>query len=305
MGTISSNTRPQDRVDLSGEQEYLAGEPKPPFPVQKISPPGIEAQMEPAPRFEAPYYKVAGKLAGKSALITGGDSGIGRAVAVLFAREGADVTFTYLNEEQIDADGTIEAIEAAGCKAYALPGDIRDANFCLEAVRLAVQQFGQLDIIVNNAAFQNHVDDLEDLTLEQWEATFDINVHGPIRMIKAARPYLRRGAVILNTGSITGTKGNGSLIDYAASKAALHNMTKSLADNLSQHGIRVNAVAPGPVWTPLNPAERDDEEVTHFGETAPKGRPAQPEEIAPTFVYLASSGDSSYVSGEIIHITGG
>jgi NAD(P)-dependent dehydrogenase (short-subunit alcohol dehydrogenase family) len=261
--------------------------------------------MDPRPRFLAPEYRGSLKLAGKHALITGGDSGIGRAVAVLFAREQADVALVYLPEEHTDAERTAEAVRAEGRRALLLPGDVCDPDFCRRAVSRTVKELGGLDILVNNAAFQNHVERVEDLTEEQWDRTFKTNIYGYFYMVKAASSYLREGAVIINSGSITGMEGSGELLDYAATKGAIHAFTKSLAQQLVERGIRVNCVAPGPVWTPLNAADRSPEQVAHFGENTPYGRPAQPEEIAPAFVYFASEVDSRYVTGEILTLLGG
>lgn len=265
----------------------------------------MESALEPRPRYHAPTYRGADKLRGKVALITGGDSGIGRAVAVLFAREGADVALVHLPEEQDDADETADAVTEEGSRCLTLAGDVRDRDFCREAVETTVREFGHLDILVNNAAFQQHVDDLLDLDDDQWDRTFKTNIYGYYYMVKAALPHLPKGGAIVNTGSITGLEGNGRLVDYATTKGAIHAFTKSLAQQLVGREIRVNCVSPGPVWTPLNPAERDPEEVAHFGEGQPMGRPAQPEEIAPAFVYFASNIDSSYVTGEILTLLGG
>jgi NAD(P)-dependent dehydrogenase (short-subunit alcohol dehydrogenase family) len=279
--------------------------PSPPFPEQKLERPGLESELEPAPQYQAPDYRGSGKLEDDVALITGGDSGIGRAVAVLFAREGADVAIVYLPEEQSDAEVTREAVEVEGRRCLLLPGDVTDAEFCREAVERTVDELGGLNILVNNAAFQNHVEGIEDLSEEQWETTFRTNIFAYFYMAKAAIPHIPRGGTIINTGSITGLEGSGGLLDYSATKGAIHAFTKSLAQQLVPRGIRVNCVAPGPVWTPLNPAERAPEETAHFGEQTPMGRPAQPEEIAPLYVYFASNADSSYVTGETVSLLGG
>jgi NAD(P)-dependent dehydrogenase (short-subunit alcohol dehydrogenase family) len=261
--------------------------------------------MTPRPQFQAPIYRAAGKLAGKVALITGGDSGIGRAVAVLFAREGADVAIVYLPVEQSDAEETRAAVEREGRRCELLPGDVTDPDFCKQAVAGTVDKLGRLDILVNNAAFQNHVDSIDDLSEDQWETTFRTNIFAYFYMAKAALPHLVRGSAIVNCGSITGLEGSRALLDYSATKGAIHAFTKSLAQQLVERGVRVNCVAPGPVWTPLNPADREGKEVAHFGEDQPMGRPAQPEEIAPAFVYFASEADSSYVTGEVLTLLGG
>jgi NAD(P)-dependent dehydrogenase (short-subunit alcohol dehydrogenase family) len=279
--------------------------PTPPFPAQELERPGLESDMRPRPRYRGPAYRTADKLAGKVALITGGDSGIGRAVAVLYAREGADVAIVYLPAEQSDADTTREAIEAAGRRALLLPGDVTSSDFCREAVERTVAELGGLDILVNNAAFQKHVGKIEELTEEQWSKTFRTNIDGYFYMVKAAVRHLGRGSAIIQTGSITGLEGSKQLLDYSATKGAIHAFTKSLAQHLLDRGIRVNCVAPGPVWTPLNPADGPVEKVVHFGESTPMGRPAQPEEVAPAFVYFASEADSSYVTGEVLSLLGG
>jgi NAD(P)-dependent dehydrogenase (short-subunit alcohol dehydrogenase family) len=279
--------------------------PRPPFPPQPIEPPGIEEQMSPRPRYEAPEYRGSGKLRDKAALITGGDSGIGRAVATLFAREGADVALMYLPEEEVDAQRTRESIESEGRRAKLIRGDVRSFESCRQAVESAVREFGKLDILVNNAAVQEHLPGLEDISEEQWDRTFKTNIYGYFYMVKAAVRHLPRGGVVINTGSITGLEGSAELLDYASTKGAIHAFTKSLAQNLLPKGIRVNCVAPGPVWTPLNPAERSDKETARFGADTPLGRPAQPEEIAPAYVFFASAADSSYITGEVLTLLGG
>ncbi len=280
-------------------------EPKPPFPAQHQEPPGIEAELEPRPRYMAKGYKGADKLAGRVALITGGDSGIGRAVAVLYAREGADVAIVYLPEEQTDAEETKRAVEREGRRALLVPGDVRSAKFCSEAVEATVTAFGKLDILVNNAAFQKHQPSLAEVSEEQWERTLQTNVTGYFHMAKAALEHMKPGSTIVNTGSITGLEGSKELLDYSATKGAIHAFTKSLAKNLVEKRIRVNCVAPGPVWTPLNPSDLPAEETAEFGSTTPMKRPAQPEEIAPAFVFFASELDSSYVTGEVLTLLGG
>jgi NAD(P)-dependent dehydrogenase (short-subunit alcohol dehydrogenase family) len=282
-----------------------AARPRPPFPDQDLHPPGLEHKMKPRPQWEAPEYRAAGKLDGRVALITGGDSGIGRAVAVLFAREGADVGLVYLPEEASDAEETREAVESFGREALLFPGDVSDAAFCEQVVAGCVKELGRIDILVNNAATQKHRDSIEDLEIEDWERTFQVNIHGYFYLTKAAVPHLRPGSSILNTGSITGLEGSGELLDYSSTKGAIHAFTKSLAQALIGRGVRVNCVAPGPVWTPLNPAERDPDDVRDFGGDTPLGRPAQPEEIAPAYVFLASNPDSSYITGQILTPLGG
>jgi NAD(P)-dependent dehydrogenase (short-subunit alcohol dehydrogenase family) len=280
-------------------------QPKSPMPPQHQPKPGKEHELEPKPHYEAPHYTGANKLKDKVALITGGDSGIGRAVAVLFAREGADVAFTFLRPEKQDARETQRAVEAEGRRAYPMMGDVRDAKICRKFVEETVEQFGKLDILVNNAAFQQHQETLEELTEEQWDQTFKTNIYGYFYMTKAALPHLAEGSAIVNTGSITGLEGSKQLLDYSATKGAIHAFTKSLAQNLVERGIRVNCVSPGPVWTPLNPSDKKPEDVAEFGADTPYKRPAQPEEIAPAFVYFASEVDSSYVTGEVLTLLGG
>jgi len=280
-------------------------QPKSPMPAQHQAKPGQEHKLQPRPNYEAPLYKGSGKLRKKVALITGGDSGIGRAVAVLFAREGADVAFTFLDEEKRDAAETKRAVEAEGQSAYPMAGDVRDPKVCRRFVQRTIKKFGKLDILVNNAAFQQHQESLEELTEEQWDQTFKTNIYGYFYMAKAAVQHLRDGSAIVNTGSITGLEGSKELLDYAATKGAIHAFTKSLAQNLVERGVRVNCVSPGPVWTPLNPSDKDPEDVAEFGADTPFKRPAQPEEIAPAYVYFASEADSSYVTGEVLTLLGG
>jgi NAD(P)-dependent dehydrogenase (short-subunit alcohol dehydrogenase family) len=280
-------------------------EPKSPFPPQSQPKPGLDSEMDPKPRYKAPLYKGSGKLKGKAALITGGDSGIGRSVAVLYAREGADVAIVYLKEEQSDAEETRQAVEAEGRKCLLVPGDVTDPKICKQAVERTVKEYGKLDVLVNNAAFQERQDSLEDITEEQFEKTFRTNIFGYFYMAKSALPYLGRGSAIINCGSITGLEGNKTLIDYAATKGAIHAFTKSLAQSLVEKGIRVNCVAPGPVWTPFIPSSGTPQKTAEHGKDAPMGRPAQPEEIAPAFVFFASGADSSYISGEVLTLLGG
>lgn len=281
------------------------GYPEPPFPAQRQKPPGLESRMDPRPRYEAPHYRAAGKLRGRVALVTGGDSGIGRAVAVLFAREGADVAIGYLPSEEGDAQETREAVEAEGRRALLLPGDVGDPKWCSEAVERTVRELGQLDVLVNNAAEQHNVKRIEDVSAEQFERTFRTNVFGSFHLSRAAVPHMKRGAAIINTGSITGLEGSGDLLDYSATKGAIHAFTKALAQSLVDREIRVNCVAPGPVWTPLNPSARPAEEVAEHGADQPMGRPAQPEEVAPAFVFFASEADSGYITGEVLTLLGG
>ena len=283
----------------------MSSKPQPPFPPQELSEPGLESRMNPRPRYEAEEYRPASKLKGKVALITGGDSGIGRAVAVIFAREGANVALVFLPEEETDAARTRDEIEREGREALLLPGDVTDPEFCRSSIDQVVKQFGQIDVLVNNAAYQKHRDSLDDISLEQWERTFRTNIFGYFYMAKFALPHMNAGASIINTGSVTGLEGNKTLLDYASTKGAIHAFTKSLAQNLVDSGIRVNCVAPGPVWTPLNPAERSDDEIEDFGADTPMGRPAQPEEIAPSYVFFASNADSGYITGHVLPQLGG
>ncbi|HEU4509109.1 MAG TPA: SDR family oxidoreductase [Pyrinomonadaceae bacterium] len=305
VNTNGGTTKGNGRAAKKGAPAGKLKQPKSPMPAQHQPKPGIEADLELKPKYEAPHYAGAGKLKEKVALITGGDSGIGRAVAVLFAREGADVAFTFLKEEKKDAEETKRAIEAEGQRAFPMAGDVRDPKVCKKLVDQTVREFGKLDILVNNAAFQQHQGTLEEVTEEQWDRTFKTNIYGYFYMTKAALPHMEEGSAIVNTGSITGLEGNKQLLDYASTKGAIHAFTKSLAQNLVERGIRVNCVAPGPVWTPLNPSDKPAEKVAEFGADTPMKRPAQPEEIAPAFVYFASEIDSSYVTGEVLTLLGG
>jgi NAD(P)-dependent dehydrogenase (short-subunit alcohol dehydrogenase family) len=290
----------QEGAVQAGERKY----PEPPQPKQHQAKPGRESELEPRPQYLAPEYLGSGKLEDRVALVTGGDSGIGRAVAVLFAREGADVALVYLSEDE-DAEETRRAVEAEGRRAVLIPGDVTDSSFCEEAVEATVRELGGLDILVNNAAYQEHLPSLEDISDEQLDRTFRTNIYGYFFMARAALPHLKEGSAIINSGSVTGIQGSKELLDYASTKGAIHAFTKSLAQNLVERGIRVNAVAPGPVWTPLNPADQDPEKVKKFGSDVPMKRAAQPEEIAPAYVFLAAPVCSSYITGEVLPILGG
>ena len=264
--------------------------------------PGRETEMDPQPEF-APRFPGAGRLKDKVALISGGDSGIGRAVAVAMAREGADIAFIYLEEEE-DARVTVSLIEDEGHPALALAGDIGDEQFCQDAVAKVMDRFGRLDILVNNAAEQHEVDDLADLSAEQLERTFRTNVFGYFFLTKAALPHLKKGAAIINTTSVTAYQGHDTLLDYAATRGAIVAFTRALSTRYVSDGIRVNAVAPGPIWTPLIPASFDAEGVAEHGASTPMERPGQPNEVAPAYVFLASE-DASYMSGQVLHPNGG
>jgi NAD(P)-dependent dehydrogenase (short-subunit alcohol dehydrogenase family) len=273
------------------------------FPSQHLLKPGQEADMELKPQFMAPDYKGSGKLEGMTALITGGDSGIGRAVAVLYAREGADVAIVYLTSDD-DAQETKRCVEQEGRQCLLIRGDVKDPAFCTRAVEQAVRHFQKLDILVNNAAFQEHAHSLEDITEERMMETFSTNIMGYIRMARAALPHLKPGSSIVNTGSVTGLQGSAKLLDYSATKGAIHAFTMSLASAVLEKGIRVNAVAPGPVWTPLNPADQSSKEIVEFGKQTDFKRAAQPEELSPAYVFLASPVCSSYITGIVLPVTG-
>jgi NAD(P)-dependent dehydrogenase (short-subunit alcohol dehydrogenase family) len=274
------------------------------FPPQQQERPGYEGEMEPEPHDEMRGYTGSGKLEGRRALITGGDSGIGRAVAAAFAKEGADVAIAYLAEDE-DAEHTVGLVEAEGRKAHPIRADLSREEECRRTVAEAVEALGGLDVLVNHIAFQNPVDDFAEITTEQWHTTFRTNVDSFFWTTKAALEHLTDGGAIVNTGSVNGLRGNKSLIDYAASKGAVHVLTYSLAQNLLQRGIRVNCVAPGPVWTPLIPSTMPAEKVESFGGQVPMGRAAQPDEIAPSYVFFASEQLSSYYTGEVMAAIGG
>jgi len=300
VGKSGANEATQKRAMQAGARAY----PAPPLPKQHLAKPGLEASLELKPLYDAPHYKGSEKLLDKVALITGGDSGIGRSVAVFFAREGADVAVAYLNEHE-DAQETMNAVEKEGRRCMLISGDVADPEFCKEAVARTITGLGKLDILVNNAAFQEHIDDFENLTDEHFDRTLKTNLYGYFYMAKAAVPHMKPGSAIVMTGSVTGLLGNKDLLDYSMTKGGIHAFTRSLATHLVDRGIRVNAVAPGPVWTPLNPADKPADQVAKFGSDTPMKRPAQPEEIAPAFVFLAAPSCSSYITGEILPIIGG
>lgn len=295
-----SDGEANERPVQAGARKY----PEPPFPKQHQKKPGEEFRLDPAPMYDAPFWKGSGKLEGMAAIITGGDSGIGRAVAVLFAREGCDIAICHLDEDKDAADAKA-AVEAEGRKAIVLKGDVADPAFSKAAVKATLDAFGRLDVVVPNAAFQEHVEKLEDLTFEHFDRTLKTNLYGYFNLVKAAVPHLKAGASIVMTGSVTGIMGNEDLLDYSMTKGGIHAFARSLGTHLSQRGIRVNVVAPGPVWTPLNPADKDAEATSQFGSDTVMKRPAQPEEIAPAYVFLASPQMSSYITGEILPIIGG
>ncbi|WP_293676119.1 SDR family oxidoreductase [uncultured Phenylobacterium sp.] len=295
--SFQSEDEPQPQT---GARPY----PTPPLPTKHLKKPGKEADLTLQPMWDAPFYKGSGKLQDKVALITGADSGIGRAVAVLFAREGCDIAIAYLEEGE-DAQITKRAVEKEGRRAILVPGDVADPRYAEAAVAKTVKALGALDILVNNAAFQEHTDAIEDLSYEHFDRTLKTNLYGYFNIAKAAVPHLKAGSAIVNTGSVTGIEGSKALIDYSMTKGGIHAFTRALSGSLIKKGIRVNAVAPGPVWTPLNPADKAGKDLAEFGAKTPMKRPAQPEEIAPAFVFLASPQTSSYITGEILPITGG
>ena len=279
-------------------------QPENPLPKQHQRKPGHEHKLDPQPRYLAPDYIGSGKLEGLAALITGGDSGIGRAVAVLFAREGADVAITYLSEHK-DARATKAAVEDEGRRCIAVAGDVRDPRFCERVVKRTVKAFGRLDVLVNNAAYQQHRKSLQDIDDEQLQRTLQTNIAGYFHMARAALPHMGEGASIINTSSETALFGSKHLLDYSATKGAIDAFTRSLAANLLERGIRVNAVAPGPVWTPLNPSDKPADKVAGFGQDSDMGRPAQPEELSPAYVFLAAPVCASYISGIVLPVMGG
>jgi NAD(P)-dependent dehydrogenase (short-subunit alcohol dehydrogenase family) len=276
------------------------------FPEQQQQPPGLTSEMTPTPDHGESTYKGSGKLEGLTALITGGDSGIGRAIAIAYAREGADVAISYLPEEQSDAEETRRVVEEAGRKAVLLPGDLTQESTCREVAERAVSELGGLDILVNNAGFQmGRTQGIEEITTEDLDRTFKTNLYALFWLTQAVLPHLERGSSIINCSSIQAYEPSTSLMDYAATKAAIANFTVNLAAELGERGIRVNAVNPGPIWTPLQPATQPAEKIESFGSDTPLGRAGQPAGVAPAFVFLASPADASYVSGTVLGVTGG
>jgi NAD(P)-dependent dehydrogenase (short-subunit alcohol dehydrogenase family) len=289
----------------SVKRDPVSQYPKPPFPEQQQEFPGLASKMEPRPDHGETTYKGSGRLAGRKALITGGDSGIGRAAAIAFAREGADVAINYLPAEESDAKEVIELIKAEGRNGVALPGDIRDEGFCKRLVEDAAKALGGLDILVNNAGMQRAQMSIDDITTEQFDSTFKTNVYAPFWITKAALPHLKPGAAIINTASIQAFEPSDYIMDYAQTKSCNVSFTKTLAKQVASKGIRVNAVAPGPIWTPLQPSGgQDPKKLPKFGQDTPLGRPGQPAELAAAYVFLASQ-EASYVTGEVYGVTGG
>ena len=300
------------RADAERPREEMRGAmqagarryPEPPFPAQALDKPGLEGEQSLAPMYDAPFYKGSGKLEGQVAIVTGGDSGIGRSVCVLFAREGADVAILHLPHEQADADVVKAAVEKEGRRAITIAADVRDRDACHAAAERTRRELGGLDVLVNNAAFQLHVSRFEDLTDEHFDLTVKTNLYGYFHMIQACLPYMKEGSAIVNTGSVTGLMGNSTVVDYSMTKGGIHMLTRALSGLLASRGIRVNAVAPGPVWTPLNPSD-NPEQIETFGCNTRMKRPAQPEECAPAYVFLASKQMSSFITGEILPVIGG
>ncbi|UUU19082.1 SDR family oxidoreductase [Streptomyces sp. DSM 40750] len=293
--------------DQEPSAPQVVSEPAPPYDSDKQQRPGLEADMRTRPRYRASRYRANGKLEDKVALITGGDSGIGRAVALLYAREGADVAIVHLPDERVDAEQVRREVQQQGRHCLLLPGDVTDPAFCREAVERTVTELGGLNILVSNAAYLNSKLELEQLTAEDFDRTFKTNVYAYFHLLMAALPHLKPGDAVIATATEEALKGSETMIDYAASKAALITLTKSVAMHLATRGVRANVVAPGPTWTPLNEADEHmpPDGLAQIGNESPLSRAAQPEEIAPTYVYLASDADSSYTVGEVIAVTGG
>ena len=295
--------RPREEMKAAmqaGARKY----PEPPFPKQALDKPGLESGQELAPMYDAPFYKGSGKLEGKVAIVTGGDSGIGRSVCVLFAREGADVAILHLPHEQGDADVVKAAVETEGRRAITVAADVSDRDACFKAAQTVVDAFGKVDVLVNNAAFQLHVSRFEDLTEAHFDRTVKTNLYGYFHMIQACLPHMQAGSAIVNSGSVTAFMGNSTVVDYSMTKGGIHSLTRALSGLLAARDIRVNAVAPGPVWTPLNPSDNPDQ-IETFGANTRMKRPAQPEEIAPAYVFLASPQTSSFITGEVLPVIGG
>jgi len=292
------------REDRSTYQGSSAGYPEPDFPEQTLKYPGLESQMQPRPDYGRDTYEGSGRLRDRAAIVTGADSGIGRAVALAFAREGADVVLSYLEEEEPDARETVEAIEEAGRKAVAVPGDIRDRETCESIVARTVDSLGKVDVLVNNAAYQMSRNGITGISDEEFDRVFKTNVYAMFYLCRAAIPHMEEGSSVINVASIEAFQPKPPLLDYATTKAAIVAFSQGLALETTPNGIRVNVVAPGPVWAPLIPATLPKESVAQFGGNSPLGRPAQPAEVAPSFVYLASE-ESSAVSGAVLEVTGG
>lgn len=291
--------------DQTEQQNPVTQYPQPEFPEQELEYPGLESKMNPRPDYGEKTYRGSGRLEGKATIITGGDSGIGRAVALAFAREGADVLISYLEAEESDTQETVRVVEESGKKAISVPGDIQDESHCQKITEKAVEEFGKIDVLVNNAAYQMSRGGIQDISVEELDRTFRTNVYAIVYLCKAALPHMRPGASIINTASIEAYQPKPPLLDYSATKGAIVTFSKGLAQEVTAQGIRVNVVAPGPVWTPLIPATfHPDMDVSQFGGSKPMGRPAQPAEVAPAYVFLASQ-ESSYISGEVIGVTGG
>jgi NAD(P)-dependent dehydrogenase (short-subunit alcohol dehydrogenase family) len=292
--------------DQHAQQDPATQYPQPPYAEQdqRDQHPGLESEMQPRPDYGEETYKGSGKLEGKKAIITGGDSGIGRAVALAFAREGADVLISYLEEEEPDAQETVQVIEDAGRKAVKMPGDVSEESQCQAIVQKAVEEFGQIDVLINNAAHQMTVNGIADVSTELLDRTFKTNIYAMFWLSKASLPHMQPGGSIINVCSIQAYQPSPTLLPYSSTKGAIISFTKGLAQEVVQYGLRANSVAPGPVWTPIIPASMPGETVSQFGGTSPMGRPAQPAELAPAFVFLASQ-ESSYVNGETLGVTGG